>query len=121
MVYTSTYLKIIDNSGARYAQCIKVLGRGPQKKAQVGDKMIVTVKVINPKKFIKKGQIFTALLVRDNRNLRRRDGTQFRFDRPAAILMKKNLPYARRILGPVSRELRRKGYLKVISLASVAL
>jgi large subunit ribosomal protein L14 len=121
MVYAQTILRVIDNSGARLAMCIRVLGKGPRQRATVGDKIIVTLKAIIPHKRVKKGQLFTALVVRDNRNLRRKTGIQIKFDSTACVLMKKNLPFARRIKGPVCRELRRQGFLKVISLASLAL
>jgi large subunit ribosomal protein L14 len=121
MIFTQTILRVIDNSGARLAMCIKVLGKGPRQRATVGDKIIVTIKAALPRKRVSKGELYTALVVRDSRNLRRKNGIQIRFDSTACVLMKKNLPFARRIKGPVCRELRRMGYLKVISLASLAL
>jgi len=123
MVFTQTILRVIDNSGARLAMCIKVFVKGPRHRATVGDKIIVTIKAILPKYHdkIEKGKLFVALVVRDSRNIRRTDGLQIRFDSSACVLLKKNLPYARRIKGPVCRELRYLGHLKVISLASLAL
>jgi len=122
MIYQGTMLRVIDNSGARYALCIKVLKKRPKSRASLGDKVIIVVKVAIPEKKVRKGQIHTAIIVRDSKNYCRSDGSYIKFDEPACVILRKDgQPYAKRILGPVAKELRKLGHLRIISIATIAL
>ncbi|ANK83134.1 50S ribosomal protein L14 [Minwuia thermotolerans] len=118
MIQMQTNLDVADNSGARRVQCIKVLGGSKRKVAGVGDIIVVSVKEAIPRGRVKKGDVMRAVIVRTAKEVRRGDGTAIRFDRNAAVLInKQNEPIGTRIFGPVTRELRGKGYMKIISLA----
>ncbi len=118
MIQAETSLSIADNSGARRVQCIKVLGGSKRKYASVGDVIVVTVKEAIPRGRVKKGEILRAVVVRTSKEIRRADGSAIRFDRNAAVLIdKQGEPLGTRIFGPVTRELRAKRYMKIISLA----
>ncbi len=118
MIRAETKLDIADNSGARRVQCIKVLGGSKRKTASVGDVIVVTVKEAIPRGKVKKGEIHRAVIVRTAYPVRRSDGTSIRFDRNAAVLITpQGEPIGTRIFGPVTRELRAKRYMKIISLA----
>ncbi|HJO71427.1 MAG TPA: 50S ribosomal protein L14 [Rhodospirillales bacterium] len=118
MIQAETNLSIADNSGARRVQCIKVLGGSKRKYASVGDVIVVTVKEAIPRARVKKGEIMRAVVVRTAKEIRRPDGSAIRFDRNAAVLIdKQGEPVGTRIFGPVTRELRAKRYMKIISLA----
>ena len=118
MIQTETKLDVADNSGARRVQCIKVLGGSRRKYASVGDVIVVTVKEAIPRGRVKKGEILRAVVVRTAKDIRRTDGSVIRFDNNAAVLIdKQGEPIGTRIFGPVTRELRAKRYMKVISLA----
>jgi len=118
MIQMQTNLDVADNSGARRVQCIKVLGGSKRKVAGVGDIIVVSVKEAIPRGRVKKGDVMRAVIVRTAKEVRRGDGTSIRFDRNAAVLINKsNEPIGTRIFGPVTRELRGKGYMKIISLA----
>ncbi len=118
MIYPETYLEVADNSGARKVQCIKVLGGSKRKTASVGDVIVVSVKEAIPRGRVKKGDIHRAVIVRTAKEIRRNDGTTIRFDRNAAVLIDpQGEPIGTRIFGPVTRELRGKRYMKIISLA----
>ncbi|MDP6572776.1 MAG: 50S ribosomal protein L14 [Rhodospirillales bacterium] len=118
MIQAETNLSIADNSGARRVQCIKVLGGSKRKYASVGDVIVVTVKEAIPRGRVKKGEIMRAVVVRTAKEIRRPDGSAIRFDRNAAVLIdKQGEPVGTRIFGPVTRELRAKRYMKIISLA----
>ena len=118
MIQAETNLSIADNSGARRVQCIKVLGGSKRKYASVGDVIVVTVKEAIPRGRVKKGEILHAVIVRTSKEIRRADGSAIRFDRNAAVLIdKQGEPLGTRIFGPVTRELRAKRYMKIISLA----
>ena len=118
MIQAETSLSIADNSGARRVQCIKVLGGSKRKYASVGDVIVVTVKEAIPRGRVKKGEIMRAVVVRTAKEIRRPDGSAIRFDRNAAVLIdKQGEPVGTRIFGPVTRELRAKRYMKIISLA----
>jgi large subunit ribosomal protein L14 len=111
-------LEVADNSGARKVQCIKVLGGSKRKTASVGDVIVVSVKEAIPRGRVKKGDIHRAVIVRTAKEIRRNDGTTIRFDRNAAVLIDpQGEPIGTRIFGPVTRELRGKRYMKIISLA----
>jgi large subunit ribosomal protein L14 len=107
-----------DNSGAKEVLCIKVLGNSGQDYAKIGDKIVVTVKAAIPAGGIKKGTVSKAVIVRTKNKLRRKDGSYIRFDDNAVVLLNNaDDPRGTRIFGPVARELRDAGYMKIISLA----
>ena len=118
MVQVQTILTIADNSGARTAKCIRVLGGSLRRYARVGDIIVVSIKDAMPDSDIKKGQIAKAVVVRTKKEYRRPDGSYIRFDQNAAVLINEDRePKASRIFGPVARELRDKQFMKIISLA----
>ncbi|MBN2752640.1 MAG: 50S ribosomal protein L14 [Rhodospirillaceae bacterium] len=118
MIQMQTNLDVADNSGARRVQCIKVLGGAKRRFASVGDVIVVSVKDAIPRGRVKKGDVHRAVIVRTAKEVRRPDGSVIRFDRNAAVLInKQNEPIGTRIFGPVVRELRGKGYMKIISLS----
>ena len=118
MIQMQTNLDVADNSGARRVQCIKVLGGSKRKYASIGDIIVVTVKEAIPRGRVKKGQIMRAVIVRTAKGVRRADGSLIRFDRNAAVLVnRQNEPIGTRIFGPVTRELRARQHMKIVSLA----
>jgi large subunit ribosomal protein L14 len=118
MIQMQTNLDVADNSGARRVQCIKVLGGSKRKVAGVGDVIVVSIKEAIPRGRVKKGDVHRAVIVRTANPVRRNDGSAIRFDRNAAVLInKQGEPIGTRIFGPVTRELRAKRYMKIISLA----
>ena len=118
MIQMQSQLDVADNSGARRVQCIKVLGGSKRKSAGVGDVIVVSVKEAIPRGRVKKGDIHEAVIVRTAKEIRRADGSTIRFDRNAAVLINKQRePIGTRIFGPVTRELRAKQFMKIISLA----
>jgi large subunit ribosomal protein L14 len=118
MIQMQTNLDVADNSGARRVQCIKVLGGSKHKSASVGDVIVVSIKEAIPRGRVKKGDIYRAVVVRTAKEIRRSDGSSIRFDRNAAVLISpQGEPIGTRIFGPVTRELRAKRYMKIISLA----
>ncbi len=111
-------LDVADNSGARKIQCIKVLGGSKRRFASIGDIIIVSVKDAIPRGKVKKGEVLKAVIVRTKKDFKRNDGTTIRFDKNAAVLLdKQEEPIATRIFGPVTRELRTKKFMKIISLS----
>ena len=118
MIQMQTNLDVADNSGARRVQCIKVLGGSKRRTASVGDVIVVSVKEAIPRGRVKKGEMHRAVVVRTKKEIRRNDGSAIRFDNNAAVLISpQNEPVGTRIFGPVTRELRGKKFLKIISLA----
>ena len=118
MIQMQTNLDVADNSGARRVQCIKVLGGSKRRTASVGDVIVVSVKEAIPRGRVKKGDVHRAVIVRTANDIRRPDGTVIRFDTNAAVLInKQGEPIGTRIFGPVTRELRAKRFMKIISLA----
>ncbi len=118
MIQMQTNLDVADNSGARRVQCIKVLGGSKRRTASVGDIIVVSVKDAIPRGKVKKGDVHRAVIVRTSKEIRRPDGTAIRFDRNAAVLISpQGEPIGTRIFGPVTRELRAKRFMKIISLA----
>ncbi len=118
MIQAESNLNVADNSGARRIQCIKVLGGSKRRYASVGDVIVVTIKEAVPRGRVKKGEIVNAVVVRTAKDIRRPDGSAIRFDSNAAVLItKQGEPIGTRIFGPVTRELRAKRYMKIISLA----
>lgn len=118
MVQMQTYLNVADNSGAKRVQCIKVLGGSKRNFAGVGDIIVVAVKDALPNAALKKGSVEKAIIVRTKKEYRREDGTYIRFDDNACVIIDANEnPKGKRIFGPVARELRDSGYMKIVSLA----
>jgi large subunit ribosomal protein L14 len=118
MIQVETNLDVADNSGARRIQCIRVLGGSGRRFAGVGDIIVVSVKDAIPRGRVKKGEVLRAVIVRTAKDIHRTDGSAIRFDRNAAVLInKQGEPIGTRIFGPVTRELRAKGYMKIVSLA----
>ena len=118
MIQMQTNLDVADNSGARRVQCIKVLGGSKRKTASVGDIIVVSIKEAIPRGRVKKGDIHQAVIVRTAKQIHRNDGTSIKFDQNAAVLItKQGEPIGTRIFGPVTRELRAKRFMKIISLA----
>jgi len=118
MIQMQTNLDVADNSGARRVQCIKVLGGSKRKYASVGDIIVVSVKEAIPRGRVKKGDVMKAVVVRTAASVRRPDGSIIRFDRNAAVMINNSgEPVGTRIFGPVTRELRGKKHMKIVSLA----
>lgn len=117
MIQTRSMLKVADNSGAKLLQVIKVLGGTRRRYAEVGDMVVASVKVAEPRKLVKKKDIVRAVIVRQRHPHRRPDGSAVRFDDNAAVLVDGFEPKGGRIFGPVARELRERGFTKIISLA----
>tara|TARA_B100000029_G_C17213824_1_gene829109 strand:- start:309 stop:677 length:369 start_codon:yes stop_codon:yes gene_type:complete len=118
MIQMQSNLFVADNSGARKIQCIKVLGGSKRRFASIGDIIVVSIKDAIPRGKVKKGEVFKAVVVRTKKDFKRNDGTSIRFDKNAAVLLdKQEEPIATRIFGPVTRELRVKKFMKIISLA----
>lgn len=118
MIQQESILKIADNSGAKSALCIRVLGGSRRRYASVGDVIVATIKDAIPNSPVKKGEVVRAVVVRTAKEVRRRDGTYIRFDDNAAVLITpQGEPLGTRIFGPVGRELREKKYMKIVSLA----
>lgn len=118
MIQMQTNLDVADNSGARRVQCIKVIGGSKRRYARIGDTIVVSVKEAIPRGRVKKGQVMKAVVVRTAKGVRRQDGSLIRFDRNAAVLINAaGEPIGTRIFGPVTRELRAKNHMKIVSLA----
>ena len=118
MIQQESVVRIADNSGAKAALCIRVLGGSKRRYARVGDVIVATVKDAIPNAAVKKGDVVKAVIVRTSKEMRRRDGTYIRFDDNAAVIINQaGEPRGTRIFGPVGRELREKKYMKIVSLA----
>lgn len=119
MIQHRTMLQVADNTGAKKLQCIGILGGYQQRHAQIGDVITCAIKEAAPRGMVKKGEVVHAVLVRQKKEVRRKDGTYIRFDENAAVIidLKTKEPKGTRIFGPVARELRNLGYQKIISLA----
>ncbi len=119
MIQHRTMLSVADNSGAKKLQCIRVLGGYRKRYARVGDIITVSVKQAIPYSMIKKGEVHHAVIIRTRKEIRRPDGSYVRFDDNAAVIIDKKTkePKGSRIFGPVARELRSRGFMKIISLA----
>jgi large subunit ribosomal protein L14 len=118
MIQMQTVLDVADNSGARRLQCIKVLGGSKRRYANIGDIIKVSIKEAIPRGKVKKGDVYSAVVVRTRKGVRRADGSVIRFDGNAAVLLNAQLqPIGTRIFGPVTRELRSERFMKIISLA----
>ena len=118
MIQQESYLKVADNTGAKEIKCIRVLGGSKRRYASIGDVVVASVRKAAPGGSVKKGDVVKAVIVRTAKPVRRADGTYVRFDENAAVLIKDdNSPRGTRIFGPVARELRDSGYMKICSLA----
>jgi large subunit ribosomal protein L14 len=122
MIQEGSWLQVADNTGAKKVKCIKVLGGTRRRYARVGDVIVVTVKDASPKGVVKKKTVQRALIIRQVKEVNRKDGTSIRFDDNAAVIIdKEGLPKGTRVFGPVARELRDTGFQKIISLATEVL
>ena len=118
MIQEMTRLAVADNSGAKEVQCVKVYGGSKIRYAGVGDVIVVAVKVADPKGKIKKGDVKKAVIVRQSKEVRREDGSYIRFDDNTVVMIDESYePVGTRVFGPVARELRAKGFMKIVSLA----
>jgi large subunit ribosomal protein L14 len=122
MIQMQSNMEVADNSGARRVECIKVLGGSHRRTANIGDIVVVSIKDAIPRGKVKKGDVRKAVIVRSKHGLNRVNGEKIRFDTNACVLINNNgEPIGTRIFGPVTRELRGKGYMKIISLAGEVL
>ncbi len=118
MIHPESRLEVADNTGAKEVLCIKVLGGSKRKTASVGDIIVVSIKDAIPRGKVKKGEVHRAVIVRTKKEISRADGSAIRFDKNAAVIInKQNEPIGTRIFGPVTRELRSKQFMKIVSLA----
>lgn len=117
MIQAQTKLKVADNTGARMIQCFKVLGGSRRRYARIGDIVVASVKISEPRGTVKKGDKVRAVIVRQRKEFRRSDGSYIRFDENAAVIVEGKEPKGTRIFGPIAREIRDRGYNKIISLA----
>ncbi|MDO8523292.1 MAG: 50S ribosomal protein L14 [bacterium] len=117
MIQHRTMLSVADNSGAKLVQCIKVLGGTRRRYAGIGDTVVVTVKIAEPRKGVKRKEVHKALVVRQKNVFRRVDGSYIRFDDNAVVILDGQEPKGGRIFGPIPREIKEKGFNKIASLA----
>lgn len=118
MIQAETWLKVADNTGAKMVECFKVLGGSKRRYARIGDLIVVSVKEANPKGLVKKKSVERAVIVRQVCTFPRKDGSKIRFSENAVVIVNKDgEPKGTRVFGPVARELRERGYQKIISLA----
>lgn len=117
MIQTRSMLQVADNSGAKLIQCIRVLGGSKRRYGRLGDIIVASVKKAEPRKIIKKKEVVRAVIVRQRQPYRRGDGSYIRFDDNAVVIVEGKEPRGGRIFGPVPRELRERGFIKIISLA----
>lgn len=117
MIQAETKLKAADNSGAKVIECFKVLGGTRRRYARIGDVIAASVKSAEPRGMVKKGDKVRAVIVRQRKELRRKDGSYIRFDENAAVIIEGKDPRGSRIFGPVAREIRERGFNKIVSLA----
>lgn len=117
MIQHRTMLSVADNSGAKLVQCIKVLGGTRRRYAGIGDIIVVTIKFAEPRKAVKKGEVQKAVIVRQKNAYRRKDGSYIRFDDNAVVILEGEEPKGGRIFGPIPREIKDRGFIKIASLA----
>jgi large subunit ribosomal protein L14 len=117
MIQAETKLKVADNSGAKIVECFKVLGGSRRRYAGIGDIVVASVKSSEPRGLVKKGDKVKVVIVRQVKPLRRKDGSYIRFDENAAVIVDGKEPKGTRIFGPIARELKEKGFNKIVSLA----
>lgn len=121
MIQAGTKLKVADNTGAKVIQCFKVLGGSRRRYAYVGDIIVASVKQAEPRRTVKRKDIVRAVVVRQKKSYRRFDGSYVRFDGNAAVILEGMAPKGGRIFGPIPRELKEKGFDKIVSLAQEVL
>ena len=117
MIQLRTMVKVADNTGAKKIQCILVLGGSAKRYARIGDIIVASIKEAEPRKSVKKKEVIKAVIVRQRKEYKRKDGTSIRFSDNAAVLVDGKEPRGGRIFGPVPRELKEKGFDKIVSLA----
>lgn len=117
MIQAESKLKVADNTGAKLIECFKVLGGTRRRFAQIGDVVVASVKSAEPRGMVKKGDKVKAVIVRQRKEFRRKDGSYIRFDENAAVILEGKEPKGTRIFGPIAREIRDRGYNKIVSLA----
>lgn len=117
MIQAESKLIVADNSGARVIECFKVLGGTRRRYAGIGDIIVASVKEAEPRGMVKKGNVVKAVIVRQKKAMRRKDGSYIRFDQNAAVVVDGKDPKGTRVFGPVARELRERGFTKIVSLA----
>lgn len=117
MIQVETKLKIADNSGAKIAQVFKILGGSKRRYARLGDVVLASVKEAEPRGAVKKKDIVNVVIVRQKKAFRRKDGTSIRFDENAGVIVEKLEPKGTRVFGPIAREVRERGFMKIVSLA----
>ena len=118
MIQQETRLRVADNTGAKEILCFKVLGGSRRKYASIGDQIVITIKKAIPGGMVKKGEVHRAVIVRTKKEVGRKDGSRIRFDENAAVLLNSaGEPRGTRIFGPVARELRDSGYMRIVSMA----
>ncbi|ADH64738.1 MAG: 50S ribosomal protein L14 [Deinococcota bacterium] len=118
MIQQETQLEVADNTGARRIACIRVMGGSNRKYASVGDIIVASVKEAIPRGMVKEGEVVKAVVVRTTKEVKRPDGSAIRFDTNAAVIINNQMePRGTRVFGPVARELREKGFMKIVSLA----
>jgi large subunit ribosomal protein L14 len=117
MIQAETKLKVADNTGAKVIECFKVLGGTRRRYAQLGDVVVASVKQAEPRATIKKKTVVKAVIVRQRKPFRRKDGSYIRFDENAAVIIEGKDPKGTRIFGPIAREVRERGFMKIVSLA----
>ncbi len=117
MIQVESKLKVADNTGAKIIQCIKVLGGSRRRYARIGDVIVVSIKLAEPRKSVKKGEVIKAVVVRQRSPFRRTDGSYLKFNENAAVIIDGKEPKGTRIFGPIPRELKEKGFAKIVSLA----
>ena len=118
MIQQETRLKVADNTGAKEILCFKVLGGSRRKYASIGDQIVITIKKAIPGGMVKKGEVHRAVIVRTKKEVGRKDGSRIRFDENAAVLLNSaGEPRGTRIFGPVARELRDSGFMRIVSMA----
>ncbi len=117
MIQAETKLKVADNSGAKIIECFKVIGGSRRRYAGVGDIIIASVKESEPRGNVKKKEVVKAVIVRQKKAIKRKDGSYIKFDENAAVVLEGNEPKGTRIFGPIAREVREAGFMKIVSLA----
>jgi len=117
MIQERSILKVADNTGAKTIRCFRILGGSGRRYARIGDIIVASVQIAEPRKAIKKKDIVRAVIVRQRQPFRRKDGSYIRFDDNAAIIIEKKEPKGTRIFGPIPRELKEKGFEKIVTMA----
>ncbi|MFA5386649.1 MAG: 50S ribosomal protein L14 [Candidatus Paceibacterota bacterium] len=117
MIQERSILKVADNTGAKIVRCFRVLGATRRRYAGIGDIIVASVQVAEPRKLLKKKEIVRAVIVRQRKSLRRKDGSYIKFDENAVVIVDKNEPRGTRIFGPIPKELKERGFEKIVTMA----